>query len=272
MYVAYRDGVLKRLMTPRWVGALVLATLFAVASYHLGWWQYHRHEAKVARNDRLDAHYAATPVPVGSVLTPDRPLPLADEWTRVTVTGRYAGGPVFVRSRTLEGETGLEVLWALRPDAGGPDVVVDRGWVPPSDAGASVLPQVEPAPTGEVSVTGWVRRGESSRGRELPRGQIASLNLAEAATELGSGAVLPGYVLLQGEAVPDGSTPPRPQPLGEPDRGLGPHLAYAYQWWLTMVVGFVLVWFGIRRELRAEDPVTYPTKPKKTRIWDEEDE
>ena len=271
MYDGYRDRVLRRLMTPRWLGTLLLAAVFAVACYHLGWWQYHRHEAKVARNDRLDAHYTATPVPLPGVLTPAG-LDADDEWTRVTVTGRYAGGPVFVRSRTLEGETGLEVLWALRPDAGGPDVVVDRGWVPPSDGGASVLPEVDPAPTGAVTVTGWVRRSEASRGRELPPGQIASLDVAEAGRELGSAAVLPGYVLLQTEAVTGGSTPVRPEPLAAPDRSLGPHLAYAYQWWLTMAVGFVLVWFGVRREVRAADPVRYPPKAGKTRIWDEEDE
>jgi hypothetical protein len=39
-----------------------------------------------------------------------------------------------------------------------------------------------------------------------------------------------------------------------------------------MVLGFALVWFGIRRELRAEDPQRYPARPRKTRIWDEEDE
>ena len=272
MYDGYRDVVLRRLATPRWLGALLLAALFSVASYHLGWWQYHRHEAKVARNDRLDAHYAAAPVPLGTVLTPGRPLPLADDWTRVVVRGRYVGGPVFVRGRPLEGETGLEVLWALRPAAGGPDVVVDRGWVPPSDAGASVLPRVAAAPSGPVTVTGWVRRGEASRGRNLPGGQVASINPAEAGRALGSGSVLPGFVLLQGEAPAGGGTPPRPRPLGEPDRDLGPHLAYAYQWWLTMVVGFVLVWFGIRRELRAENPEKYPVKARRTRIWDEEDE
>ena len=38
-----------------------------------------------------------------------------------------------------------------------------------------------------------------------------------------------------------------------------------------MVMGFVLIPFGIRRELRLEDPEKYPTKPKKTRIWDEEE-
>ena len=39
-----------------------------------------------------------------------------------------------------------------------------------------------------------------------------------------------------------------------------------------MVVGFVLVWFGIRRELRAEDPARYPPRERRPRIWDDEDE
>ena len=271
MYVAYRGCVLRRFVTPRWLGALLLAALFAVACYHLGWWQYDRHLAKVERNERLDEHYRATPVPLSEVLGADALAP-EDEWTRVTVTGRYDGGPVFVRGRNRDGEPGLEVLWALRPDAGGPAVVVNRGFVPPSDEGARVLPSVAPAPEGPVTVTGWVRRGEASRGRQAAPGQVASLNLPEAAAALRLSDVLPGYVLLESERTADGAVPQRPQPLAAPDRSLGPHLAYAYQWWLTMAVGFVLVWFGVRRELRAEDPEKYPPKQKKKRIWDEEDE
>lgn len=271
MYVAYGVWVLRRLATPRWLGALLLAALVAVACYHLGWWQYHRHEAKVARNERLDAHYRATPVPLASVLTPAGLHP-DDEWTRVRVAGRYVGGPVFVRNRPLESEPGYELLWVLRPATGGPDVVVDRGWVGESQQGASVLPTVAPAPTGDVEVVGWVRPGQASRHKQLPAGQIASLNLREAAAALGSPAVLPGYVLLDSETLPDGSTAPRPRPLGDPDRSLGPHLAYAYQWWFLMGIGFVLIPFGIRRELRLENPEQYPPKAKKARIWDEEDE
>lgn len=263
--------MLRRLFTPRWLGALLLAALFAVACYHLGWWQYHRHEAKAERNARLDAHYRAEPVPVAEVLTPAG-LALEDEWTRVTVSGEYVAGPVYARNRINEGQAGLEVLWALRPEAGGPDVVVDRGWVAPSRLGASTLPPVAAAPTGPVEVTGWVRRGEASRGKRMPPGQVASIEVGEVGAALGSPSVLPGYVLLQSERRPDGSSPERPQPLGPPDRSLGPHLAYAYQWWLTTVLGFVLIGLGVRREVRAEDPVGHPRRPKRTRIWDEEDE
>ena len=76
MYDGYRCRVFKRLVTPRWLGALLLAALFAAACYHLGWWQYDRHLAKAERNERLDEHYRATPVPLSQVLT--APVPIAD--------------------------------------------------------------------------------------------------------------------------------------------------------------------------------------------------
>lgn len=261
--------MLRRLVSLRWLGALVLAALFAVAAYHLGFWQYHRHEAKVERNALLDEHYRADPVPVAGVIAGAGVAPDA-EWTRVTVRGSYVEGPLFVRGRPNDGTVGLEVLWALRPTDGGTDVLVDRGWVAASDRGASVLPEVPPAPTGEVTVVGWARHGEASPGRAPAPGQIANLSVRDASAALGT-PLLPGYVLLQSEVLPDGSTPARPQALAPPDRSLGPHLAYAYQWWMATVTGFVLVGFGVRREERLAHPEKYPPKPKKVRIWDEED-
>ncbi len=166
--------------------------------------------------------------------------------------------------------SGCEVLWALRPADGGTAVLVDRGWVPASAAGASVLPEVPPAPTGEVTVVGWARPSEASRHKAASTGQIASLAVPDAAAALGTD-LLGGYLLLESETLPDGSSPPHLQPLDPPDRSLGPHLAYAYQWWLFTVAGFVLVGVGVRREERLAHPEKYPAKPAKVRIWDEED-
>jgi cytochrome oxidase assembly protein ShyY1 len=269
MYDGYGGPVLRRLVTPRWLGAILLAVLAAFVCYHLGWWQYHRHEAKVERNALLDAHYRADPVPVGSVLT-GSPLPAEAAWTRVGAHGTYVAGPLFVRGRPLDGAVGYEVLWVLRPDDGGGDVVVDRGWVPQDAAGAERLPSVPPAPTGPVTVIGWAHGGEEERSAVSSNGSLASIDVAQVASATGT-RPLDGYVQLQSETLPDGSSPPRPQPLGDPDRDLGPHLAYAYQWWLAMAVGFVLVGFGVRREERLAHPERHPPKEKKVRIWDEED-
>lgn len=256
------------------MGAFVLAVLTALACYHLGQWQYGRHIAKVERNARMDANYSASPRAVEDVIGPGR-LPLDRQWTRVTAVGRYAVGPqLYVRNRAKGGVYGYEVVAPLALRDGGV-LLVDRGWVANSDSGATVLPSVPPTPSGEVSVTGWALPGEASLGRTPPKGQLASINLAEAGAAWEQ-TLLGGYLRLDHEVTEAGTTANRPDALDPPDRSLGPHQAYAYQWWLTMPIGFVLMWFRIRAELRAEaeqapGAARRDPKPKKVRIWDEED-
>lgn len=260
--------VFRRLLTPRWLGALAVAALYAVLAYQLGHWQYGRHEFKVERNALLDAHYRADPVPVTDVLT-DRPVDrAADDWTRVSTTGRYSGPQLLVRNRPNNSVFGYEVLAPLEL-ADGRTVVVDRGWVPNSDRGAAVVPDVPDAPSGEVTVVGWVRPLETTQRKTLPEGQVASVSLPDV-ERAWDRDVLDGYVVLDSERTAAGATPARPDRLAEPDRSLGPHQAYAFQWWLSMPVGLLLIWLGIRRELREEAP-DRAQKPKKVRIWDEED-
>ncbi|MGA8978740.1 MAG: SURF1 family protein [Pedococcus sp.] len=272
--------MLRVLISRRWLGALAAALGLAVAGYLLGQWQWHRYEAKAARADRINSHYEAPPQPLTKVLGA-APMPLSQEWTRVTATGRYAADQtVLVRNRPHESTYGYEVLVPFTVEGGG-TVVVDRGWVQNAKT-AQLLPAVPPAPTDEVTVTGWLRRSEPSLGRTLPAGQVASINLAEVAHEVGE-PLLGAYVVLEVERLPDGSAPARPTALEAPDTDLGPHQAYAFQWWMAMVGGFVLVGFGIRREYReglearavssggALAGAAPPRRPRKTRIWDEED-
>ncbi|GAB3446089.1 SURF1 family protein [Phycicoccus ginsengisoli] len=295
----------RTLTSRRWLGALAVAAVFAVAAFYLGRWQWHRYEAKSARADRIHAHYGATPRPVGDVLGPS-PMPLASDWTRVTMTGAYAADDqLLVRNRPHDSVYGYEVVVPFRAQGAG-TVLLDRGWVRNGKT-AETRPDVPPVPTGRLTVTGWVRQGEPSLGRRMQPGQLASINLREASAAAGT-PLLGGYVIVQREQAADGTSPPRPAPLEAPDTDLGPHQAYAFQWWLAMVAGFVLVWFGARREhLEAVDaaagnrspagggtgpggrddasgpdepvePVGAPSgrgarsgRPKKVRIWDEED-
>jgi cytochrome oxidase assembly protein ShyY1 len=264
--------VVRVLTSRRWLGALGVALAFAVAAFFLGQWQWHRYEAKAARADRINSHYDAKPRPLADVLG-TTPMPLSLDWTRVTMQGRYAAEhTLLVRNRPFDGTYGYEVLVPFVDTAGG-TVLVDRGWVQNAKT-AETLPDVVPAPTGEVTVTGWLRRGEPSLGKSLPPGQLASINLAEASSQVGT-PLLGAYLILEVERLPDGTAPARPTALEAPDTDLGPHQAYAFQWWLGMVAGFVLVWFGARREYRegvaAASPEGTPEPRRKVRIWDEED-
>jgi cytochrome oxidase assembly protein ShyY1 len=263
--------VFRVLISRRWLGALAIALAFAVAAFFLGRWQWHRYEAKAARADRINSHYDASPRPVKDVVG-STPVPLGLEWTRVTMHGRYAvDETLLVRNRPHDGAYGYEVVVPFRDTTAG-TVLVDRGWVLNAQ-NAETLPSYPAAPIQDVTVTGWVRPSEPSLGRTPPRGQLASINLAEASRAVQT-PLLGGYVVLEVERLPSGIAPPRPTPLEAPDTDLGPHQAYAFQWWAGMLAGFVLVFMGARREYLEgldESGEAAPRKPARLRIWDEED-
>lgn len=278
--------MLRLWLTRRWIVATVVAILFAVACWFLGLWQWHRHLEQRAKVAAIVANYDAAPVPLAAVW-PRSGLPPEAQWTRVMLTGTYAvGADLLVRGRTLDQTAGFEVLTPFM--TAGPTVLVDRGWVP-SGADAETAPPGDPPSTDIVELTGWLRSGEPSLGRDLPRPQLASINVAEARSEHPALADSDVYVVLgsQQPAAVVGEHPVRPLP--RPEGSLGPHQAYAFQWWLFMPGGLVFVVLAIRREAAASQPATArggraqgpgpeverrprePARPKKVRIWDEED-
>lgn len=265
---------MRTLFTRRWLTALAAATAFFVLCLFLGRWQWGRHEERSAFADAVHRNYAAASQPLDAVLPPGGSLTDERLWTRVTASGSYAASAQqLVRNRPQNVTYGYEVLVPLRLDDG-TALLVDRGWVK-NAATADTPPDVPAAPAGRVTVTGWLRHGEDSLGRNLPSGQLASINLEEAAaaTDL---RLRPAYVVLQSEDDGTGREPARPTPLLPPDTDTGPHFAYALQWWFGSIVGYVIIAVYLRREIRDREiaagtraaPVP---KPKRTRIWDEED-
>ena len=49
-----------------------------------------------------------------------------------------------------------------------------------------------------------------------------------------------------------------PTPLPRPDVGLGPHLAYAVQWWGFAAVALVVPFVAAGREVRRRSPAAAP--------------
>ncbi len=264
--------MLRLWLTRRWLLGTLVAVLFGVACFYLGLWQWHRHVEQRTKVDAIARNYGAAPVAFSPALV-GTGLPQERQWTKVSLTGTYAAGSdLLVRNRTLDQTVGFEVLTPFRAD--GTTILVDRGWVPNAE-NAETTPTVDPPPTGDVEVTGWLRTGEVSLGRDLPRPQLASINVADARAQVPSLSGLDAYVVLgaQSPAAPAGGHPVRVLP--RPEEDLGPHQAYAYQWWLFMPGGLVFIVLAIRREAQAAaggtDRADAPAKPKKVRIWDEED-
>lgn len=254
------------LRRPRWLGYLALAVVFAMITAWLGSWQWSRHEEKLERRALVEANYGGDPVPLDEVVPASGQLAAQDGWTRVEATGRYAAGDQhLVRNRPHEGVYGYEVLVPLLL-ADGSAVVVDRGWVR-NAATAQEVPDVPAPPDGQVTVTGWVRPGEPDLGRDRVDGQLASISLTGMTEETGLD-FRDAYVVLEAESPAPAE---RPAPLEPPDTGLGSHLAYALQWWLTVPVGLILVLAMARREAQDEPGMARARPERKVRIWDEED-
>ena len=255
-------------LSRRWLVATLVAILFGLACFFLGRWQWSRYVEKRTKVAAIESNYDAAPVSLETALAV--PLTPERQWTRVRLTGTYAANAdLLARNRPLDKVLGYEVLTPFT-SGGGRTLLIDRGWVQSGGSAASA-PTVQPPPDGKVEVTGWLRTGEVSLGRDLPAGQLASINVADARTQRPQVDPTDVYILL-GEQDP---APPRsatsPLPLPRPEEDLGPHQAYAIQWWLTMPGGLVFVWWAMGRELTLSGEAKAPARPKKVRIWDEED-
>nr|WP_030675973.1 SURF1 family protein [Streptomyces rimosus] len=260
------------LLSRQWVILTLVGLVLIPVMIKLGFWQFHRHEHRVAQNQHIADSLAATPVPVTDLTAPGRPLPRDDMWRRVTATGTYdTKHEVVVRQRTAADEQtiGYYVLTPLVLDQGprkGATVLVNRGWIA-SGNDLTRFPDVPAAPTGKVTVTGRMMADETTGNSGikdkpgLPERQVMLINSEQQAKALGR-PVLGGYIEQTAPKPPGG----KPEPVPEPDHdSIGPHMAYAIQWWL-FAAGVPVGWFVlVRRERRdrlaAAASPTSPTSP-----------
>ncbi|MFC5722460.1 SURF1 family protein [Streptomyces gamaensis] len=238
------------LLSRQWVILTLVGLVLIPVMIELGFWQFHRHESRVARNALVARSIAADPVPVTELTAPGRAVPGEDVWRTVTASGTYdTKDEVVVRLRT--GEDGKSGYWVLTPLLldDGRAVLVNRGWIP-ADRSQRDFPDVPAAPSGRVTVTGRLRAderpGEGIKDTKgLPPRQVMLINSERQARALGR-PVLGGYIELSDEKVSGGT-----QLVPAPDHdSIGPHMAYAIQWWLFSAfvpVGWVIL---VRRERR----------------------
>lgn len=248
----YRHGVYRFLLTRQWLILALLSLVLIPTMVELGFWQLHRHEHKVAQNALISRNLKARPVPVASLTSPGHTVPRSDYWRTVTATGTYdTAHEVVVRRRTsTDGRIGVHVLIPLDLKGGG-TVLVNRGWVPSAES-QRAFPDVPAAPRGEVTVTGRLKADETTSVSgikdisDLPDRQVMLISSSQEAKRL-SRPVLGGYIEQTGPEPAGGS----PELIASPDdSSIGPHMAYAVQWWLFAAgvpVGFVVL---ARREKR----------------------
>ncbi|MFI2614405.1 SURF1 family protein [Streptomyces sp. NPDC018584] len=240
------------LLTRQWVILTLIALVLIPVMVELGFWQLHRHEHRVAQNERISKALAADPVPAEELTSPGHEVPRTDLYRRVSAKGTFdAEHEVVVRRRTNDDDkVGFHVLTPFVLDDG-KVLLVNRGWIP-ADGPQTAFPEIPAPPKGEVIVTGRLMADETSAAsgikdvRGLPDRQIMLISSGQQADSLGK-QVLGGYIELTSPEPRDGS----PELIGEPDHsGIGAHMAYAVQWWLFAAgvpIGWVVL---VRRERR----------------------
>ena len=233
--------------TRRWAGYLALTIAFAILCVSLGTWQLARRAEARAEIDRVESNWDAAPVPIGDVLPELESFESDDKWMPVELTGRYLpDAQLLVRNRPLDGTSGFEVLVPFELEDG-TIFIVDRGWVPSGNEQDSP-DAVPPPPTGDVRVVVRLKAGEPTvLGRSAPEGQVATVHLPEIAALLDE----PTYTGAYGLLATEDPAAERPVAATKPIPDEGPHLSYAFQWFVFALLGFIGLGFALRQEYRS---------------------
>ena len=225
-----------------WVVAIGLSALFV----RLGFWQLDRHGERSA-GVRERAVRAEAPVLEWSGPGDVPPDTAGLIGRRARLSGRWdRAGEVVIRSRTLDGRAGAEVLTPLLVGGdSGQTVMVLRGWLPAPDglrpdlAASWTAPPAttgggDPARAEGVFVSSRDGRGGQPLQVEIAGAghlAIAGLDLALIRDQTG---LDPSPHVLRADDPPAGGAL-RPARALETDAG--PHLSYAIQWFAFAVIG-----------------------------------
>jgi cytochrome oxidase assembly protein ShyY1 len=258
----YGHGVYRFLLTRQWVVLTLLGLALMPAMVELGIWQMHRHESENANNSRMAHALAAPAVPLESLTHVGARVTATDDFRTVTLTGHYAPArEVVVRHRTSADDSTIG-YYVVTPFvlADGRAVLVNRGWIAAQDDVTS-FPPVPRTPAGQLTITGRLRQDETTASTDienktgLPPRQVMLIN-SGMLTRSVDAPLVGGYVELtrSSPAIPKGQPQLVPPPTpGQTDGGYNPpHLAYAWQWWLFVImvpVGWVIL---VRREHRDQ--------------------
>lgn len=238
----------------RWLGYVAVAVVFALACVALANWQLARREEARAAIERVERNWDAAPTSIDAVLGPQNAWDEEATWSPVALSGQYLSDEqLLVRGRPNAGRPGFEVLVPFEL-ADGRIVIVDRGWVPAGNE-QDAPDDVPPAPSGTVEVVVRLKGGEPViAGRSAPEGQVATIHLPAVAQLVGGDVITEAYGLLDSE---DPAPATRPVAYDRPVADEGPHLSYAFQWFVFALMGLVGLGWAIRQEYRhrnEDDP------------------
>jgi len=242
------------LLRPQWLALYVVVIGFAYLCFTvLAPWQLGKNTKTTRENAQISSSLTSEPVPVTSVLPRQDSKAPDDAWKRVTATGRYLPeGQVLARLRSIDGEPAFEVLTPFAVD-GGPNVLVDRGYIKPIDG--NKVPEFAAAPTDTVTITARLRDSELLALGKEPFHQDGALQVYSINTDHIAQVTdipLAGSYLQLVEEQPGGLGV-----IGLPHLNSGPFLSYGIQWIAFGIIAplgvgyFVVAEYKQRRRDRA---------------------
>jgi len=256
--------VLRFLLTPRWVGLLIVVVVLGFTCVKLSEWQFHRYQERRDSNTLERSNLAAEPVPVSAVLRTTREPGSDLEWRRVTATGRYdARHQLAVLYRTRDGSPGVDVVTPFVTDQG-TAVLVDRGWVS-SPANGNIDQSLPEPAAGRATISGWVRVDSSGdSGQVTPSlGSVRAIS-ADALRPSLPYPLYDGFLDLTRESPP---SPDAPLKADGPDLGGGPSFFYGFQWlfFALLFFGFwcYFAWAEYQEKVKGKDTGRGPRPPRK---------
>ncbi len=227
-----------------------MLTLFIIAFSYLSFsvlapWQLNKNHDIAERNKQIERAYEADPVPAEQALTDTGAIEPGDEWTRVTMTGKYLpDSEVLLRLRPAGTGPSYQSLIAFQADSG-LTLLVNRGWLPAGEANA--VPEIPAPPQGTQTISGMVRDGERLHDSQpIDREgyqQVYSIN-TEQIGELTSIELGEDYVQLSD------ATPGVLNPMPVPKLDTGSHLSYGLQWIAFGIMAPIGLFYFVYSEIK----------------------
>ena len=224
----------------------LVALAFIALTFAAGQWQTGRASQKMEMQARLEALSAGPLLNMPAAVVPGDGL----VQRRLAARGRFEGRSYLVDNKVYRGAPGYHVITPFCAESGSPCVLVNRGWVA-AGSRRDVLPPVA-APVDTVDLEGIVvlpsphpyelgnQEGEDVVIQHLVVDRIAAR----------AHLSLQPFIVLQTGAATDKLVRDWPRP----DTGINTHRAYALQWYVMALVGFILwVSLNLHREKAVED-------------------
>lgn len=255
----------------RWLGWLVVASIFAIACALLSNWQFARREEALSRISVIKSNYDQAPTDLNELL-PYNSFNPDQEWRPVQVRGHYLPETsVLVRNRPLNGQPGFLQVIGFQMD-NGKIIAIERGWLPTGNLQDSpdFVPSVS---TGDIELVGRLRPSEPNIGRDAPTGQLATLNLRDWVEDRNiQEPVFKGFYLRMQSETPSAGKTVKSMPM--PEMSEGNHLSYALQWILFALMALGALLWAIRSEVMARrvESGSRPAEPKRRRLGDSDKE